>query len=106
MSCFTPASNVSPARNVAVQNGAVRRSRHEGGRTSALLMGVVVTVTLMAVSTGASADSLAQREACTPDVFRLCSDYIPDRVSIVQCLTRNNDRLSWACRAVFAGKLK
>jgi hypothetical protein len=75
-----------------------------------VLIGVVaaVAVTLTAISTAAFAESLAQREACTPDVFRLCSDYIPDRDSIVQCLTRNRNtgRLSPGCRSVFAGKLK
>jgi hypothetical protein len=73
-----------------------------------VLIGVVaaVAVTLTAISTAAFAESLAQREACTPDVFRLCSDYIPDRDSIVQCLTRNTGRLSPGCRSVFAGKLK
>ena len=48
----------------------------------------------------------AQRIACTPDVFRLCKEYIPDRSAIVNCLQRNKHRLSADCRAVFDGSLK
>jgi hypothetical protein len=41
--------------------------------------------------------------ACTPDVFRLCSQFIPNRDPIVACLIRSRAALSPACRAVFAG---
>ena len=42
-----------------------------------------------------------QRMACTPDVWRLCSDQIPDTNRIVACLQQNTPQLSSACRAVF-----
>ena len=42
-----------------------------------------------------------QRQACTPDVFRLCSSEIPDVGRIVVCLKRNRAHLSPACRAAF-----
>ncbi len=42
-----------------------------------------------------------QQMACTPDVWRLCSDQIPDRDRIVSCLRQNTPQLSGACRAVF-----
>ncbi len=41
-----------------------------------------------------------EREACTPDVFRICSAYIPDADRIVACLRGNPDRLSAACYGV------
>lgn len=41
-----------------------------------------------------------EREACTPDVFRLCGAYIPDADRIVACLRGNPDQLSRACYAV------
>ena len=53
----------------------------------------------------ASADenrgTMEQQMACTPDVWRLCSEHIPDRDRIVACLRQNTPQLSGACRAVF-----
>jgi len=46
-------------------------------------------------------DSDAQRSACTPDVFRLCGQFIPDVDGIVGCLKVQRPNLSPACRAVF-----
>ena len=48
----------------------------------------------------------AQRNACTPDVYRLCSIYIPNVQAITQCLRANLKQLSSGCRAVFQGRLK
>ncbi len=42
-------------------------------------------------------------QACTPDVFRLCNQYIPDRGRIAACLRVNRRALSPACRVYFAG---
>jgi len=42
-----------------------------------------------------------QQMACTPDVWRLCGDQIPDVSRIVACLQRNTPNLSSSCRAVF-----
>jgi hypothetical protein len=42
-----------------------------------------------------------QQMACTPDVWRLCSDQIPDVGRIVTCLRQNTPQLSNNCRAVF-----
>lgn len=61
------------------------------------------------IASGAAVPALAQEErgtyeqqmACTPDVWRLCSDQIPDRDRIVSCLRQNTSQLSGACRAVF-----
>jgi len=45
--------------------------------------------------------TLEQQLACTPDVWRLCGDRIPDVNRIVACLRQNTPQLSGACRAVF-----
>ncbi|HEY0145423.1 MAG: hypothetical protein WDN29_08810 [Methylovirgula sp.] len=45
--------------------------------------------------------SEAQREACTPDAFRLCGAYIPDSDRVATCMQANVPNLSPACRAVF-----
>jgi hypothetical protein len=42
------------------------------------------------------------REACTPDVMRLCNDYVPDIPQIVACLKRQRANLSPACGEIFA----
>jgi hypothetical protein len=42
-----------------------------------------------------------QQMACTPDVWRLCGDQVPDVSRIVACLRQNTPQLSNNCRAVF-----
>lgn len=43
----------------------------------------------------------AQKEACTPDAFRLCSAAIPDANRVAACMAANVANLSPACRAAF-----
>jgi hypothetical protein len=50
--------------------------------------------------------SEAQRQACTPDVFRLCGQFIPDVPNIVACLKAQKPNLSPECRATFEGRLR
>ena len=45
--------------------------------------------------------TLQQQLACTPDVFRLCGEQIPDTNRIFACLRQNTPQLSGPCRAVF-----
>jgi hypothetical protein len=42
-----------------------------------------------------------QREACTPDAFRLCGAYMPDPDGVEACLRASGPRLSPACYDVF-----
>jgi hypothetical protein len=59
----------------------------------------------LVVQTPASSEeyrgTFEQQMACTPDVFRLCGDQIPDVNRIVSCLRQNTPQLSGPCRAVF-----
>ena len=41
-----------------------------------------------------------EQEACTPDVFRLCSAQIPDEPQILACLESKREQLSPACGKV------
>ncbi|OSJ25701.1 hypothetical protein BSZ19_37785 [Bradyrhizobium japonicum] len=41
-----------------------------------------------------------QRAACTPDVFRLCSAFIPNADDITICLRERSSELSDTCRQV------
>jgi len=43
----------------------------------------------------------AERAACTPDVFRLCSSEIPNISRIIACMKAKKSSLSPACRLVF-----
>jgi hypothetical protein len=43
-----------------------------------------------------------EQEACTPDVYRLCSAFIPDERRILACLKANREKLSPACRRVIS----
>jgi hypothetical protein len=48
-----------------------------------------------------SQGTLEQRLACTPDVLRLCSAFIPNIDEITTCLREKSAELSDACRTVF-----
>lgn len=84
-----------------------------------LRRGIALLLVLLAVDTAAARDiktptptntsgtmqvatqgSDAERSACTPDVFRLCGQYIPDVDGIFGCLKVQRANLSPACRAV------
>ena len=41
-----------------------------------------------------------ERQACEPDVNRLCSEFIPDRSKIILCLNQKVRQLNPACRNV------
>jgi hypothetical protein len=49
-----------------------------------------------------SATSQEEQQACEPDVYRLCNDYVPDVDRIVACLNANKRSLAPACRAVMS----
>lgn len=58
---------------------------------------------LLTLAGPATAASQADRDACTPDVFRLCSSEIPNASKIVACLNSKTSELSPGCRAVMNG---
>ena len=68
------------------------------------LFALVLTTSVPALAQGAgsSAASEAERQACEPDVYRLCNDYVPDVDRIVACLNANRRSLGPACRAVMS----
>ena len=57
----------------------------------------------LALSFGCSAQEVtdAQRDACMPDAFRLCSSEIPDSSRVAACMDAHVNSLSPACRAAF-----
>lgn len=64
----------------------------------ALIVSLAVTSAAWAENRGSADDQLA----CTPDVYRLCSSYIPDEDAITACLEQHKPDLSQGCRAVFS----
>jgi hypothetical protein len=53
-----------------------------------------------------SQGTLEQRLACTPDVLRLCSAFIPNADEITTCLGEKNAELSDTCRTAFEAGMK
>ena len=75
-------------------------------RTLRILLSLATAVggglaTQSAASAQENRGTWEQQMACTPDVWRLCSDQIPDVDRIVTCLRQNTPQLSNNCRAVF-----
>ncbi|WP_128946428.1 hypothetical protein [Bradyrhizobium zhanjiangense] len=74
-------------------------------RTGRIALGVALAIGGIVAQNAAFAQeyrgTMEQQMACTPDVWRLCSDQIPDVNRIVACLQQNTPQLSSGCRAVF-----
>jgi hypothetical protein len=74
-------------------------------RTERIALGVALAIGGIVAQSVASAEeyrgTMEQQMACTPDVWRLCSDQIPDVTRITACLRQNTPQLSSGCRAVF-----
>jgi hypothetical protein len=71
-------------------------------RSHPIAVGVAALALFLCAETCATAQGTQrQRDACTPDVFRLCGAYIPDVDRITACLKGNGSRLSKACYDVF-----
>lgn len=73
-------------------------------RTERIALGVVLAIGGIVAPGAAFAENrgtMEQQMACTPDVWRLCSDQVPDVSRITACLQQNTPQLSSGCRAVF-----
>jgi hypothetical protein len=74
-------------------------------RTERIARGVALAIGGIVAQSPAFAEeyrgTMEQQMACTPDVWRLCSDQIPDVGRITACLRQNTPQLSSGCRAVF-----
>src|SRR6201991_4797506 len=55
-------------------------------------------------STPASAQAPDAAERCTPDVMRLCSEFVPDADRIVKCLKVKRRQLSRSCLTALTSK--
>lgn len=63
-------------------------------------MAGVLTVLIVAASTKpAAAQASDAADRCTPDVMRLCNEFIPDADRIVACLKSKRTQLTPSCRS-------
>jgi hypothetical protein len=69
-------------------------------QTRSKIIGAALLASTLCGGTALAQGTLAQKNACSPDVFRLCSRYIPEVGQIVACLRGNEARLSEACHQV------
>ena len=61
-------------------------------------MAGVLTVMIVAADTKpAAAQASDAADRCTPDVMRLCNEFIPDADRIVSCLKSKRKQLTPAC---------
>jgi hypothetical protein len=68
----------------------------------ALAAALVLTVSTVSTAFAENRGTAEQREACTPDVMRLCMSSVYSVDAIVSCMQKNKSQLSPQCRAVFS----
>ena len=68
--------------------------------------GLAVGLLVTAGVTPASAQAANAADLCTPDVMRLCNDFIPDADRIVVCLKIKRRQLSAECLDALSPKAK
>src|SRR6185436_10013755 len=93
------------ARMEHAWSGTRTQLEQEGGigmRTQRIILTCAFSILAAgAASSQENRGTWEQQMACTPDVWRLCCDQIPDVSRIVACLRQNTPQLSSNCRAVF-----
>jgi hypothetical protein len=72
--------------------------------TIAATVAGALAVLLVAGSTPAAAQAPDAAERCTPDVMRLCSEFVPDADRIVRCLKVKRRQLSPSCASALQPK--
>jgi len=71
---------------------------HVQSPLSLCAMAAVLTVLMLAGSaTPAAAQASDAAERCTPDVMRLCSEFVPDAGRITACLKAKRRQLTPSC---------
>ena len=69
-------------------------------------LGLTVGFLVMASATRASAQAADASDLCTPDVMRLCSEFVPDSDRIVACLKSKRRQLAPQCLEALSPKRK
>ena len=74
-----------------------------GGGARSLLCGAIGFL-FVATATPVAAQAPNAEQLCTPDVMRLCSEFIPNPDPIVRCLKAKRAQLSPGCRTALTPK--
>jgi hypothetical protein len=69
-------------------------------RNSIKIVSAALVVLVVGGGAASAQGTMQQQDACRPDVFRLCGEYIPNVGQIVACLRGNEPRLSEPCHQV------
>ena len=67
-------------------------------------LGLALGFLVMAGATQASAQAADAADLCTPDVMRLCSEFVPDSDRIVACLKSKRRLLAPQCLEALSPK--
>jgi hypothetical protein len=69
-------------------------------------LGVLAVILIMGapLAAWAQAETHTQEDeaACTPDVMRLCQEFVPNRQAIIACMVQKKRELSPECHTVFS----
>lgn len=86
-----------------VSNAAMSKTNALNIPASGVVAGLAAAALMFGSATAVLAQegTEAQREACTPDAFRLCTMAMPDAKRVENCLRAAGPRLSAACYDVF-----
>jgi hypothetical protein len=69
-------------------------------RTICLGAALLIALSFTSPDRAAAQGTPEQQEACKPDVFRLCGNFIPNVEPIIACLKANEPNLTPACHEV------
>lgn len=92
---------VKAEEGIEMTHYSMNRARTGALVAAALALGLVLSA---GTTPAAAQGSAEQREACQPDAFRLCGEFIPNAQTTAACLFRKKRSLSPACREVMFGK--
>jgi hypothetical protein len=96
----TPAPSKTSNQDYKIQNrGKIKMRTVRSVCCLALLAGALFCRPDVASAQGSD----AERQACTPDAMRLCSEFIPDVAKVTSCMMAKRAQLSDACRVAMAG---
>jgi hypothetical protein len=83
-----------------MKNAGLKKVSSSWLAASVAISGLVLAVAF-AQAPAAAQGTPQQQQACTPDVMRLCNQFVPDVAKITACMSRNRANISQACRDAF-----
>jgi hypothetical protein len=69
-------------------------------RTAFVLAGLALPVSTYAENLGGIEISAAEKQACAPDVIRLCAHMLPDANGVLSCMQSKRSQVSPGCTKV------